>query len=133
MLLEERDVISSRCGALVALGKAAEWSLCNLQWNRFALELEDRMSLEECELFPSFLAENPAHPAIRGFLADHEEIRSTIDGLGVAIELQALRSADIETLAAMLTLHAEDESEAGAHSFIHGGRVGGRDGGANDR
>jgi hypothetical protein len=97
---------------LESLSQAAEVSdreALTATWAELEPRLLRHMQAEERYLLPLIEASHPAE--VKRTLAEHVQIRDWVAELGVAVELHAVRSCDIQALIDLLQSHAKHEDE----------------------
>ena len=97
---------------LECLSQAAEASdrqALNATWAELEPRLIRHMEAEERYLLPLVQADHPAET--KRTLLEHAQIRDRIAELGVAVELHAVRSSDIQALIELLRAHSKREDE----------------------
>lgn len=106
-------MLGGLCDDLINRAESGDWHECDAVWDEFGRVLEAHMGLEEATLLPAFEAEGPE----QAFLVDrirreHQDIRLTVERLGVAVQVHTLRADDVRELVDRLRRHAalEDES-----------------------
>jgi hemerythrin-like domain-containing protein len=78
-------------------------------WVEFQARLIRHMEAEEHYLLPLIAASHPAE--VNQTLLEHTQIRDLIGELGVAIELRAVRSDEIQALSELLHAHSTHEDQ----------------------
>jgi hemerythrin-like domain-containing protein len=99
-------------GLLESLSQAADASdrqaLASI-WSEVEPRLIHHMDAEERYLLPLIEASHPAE--VKRTLREHTRIRDLLCELGVAVELHAARSSDIQGLIELLRAHSQHEDE----------------------
>jgi hypothetical protein len=94
-------------GDLLRAYRQGDWPDVIAQWAIFEPALRSHMALEEEKVFPAFREVNPA--AAVALLAEHDELRTTLEALGVNIELHSVTPLDAEELVRRLRAHGAHE------------------------
>jgi len=87
--------------------RAGDWNYVAASWNVFEAALRAHMEAEERHVFPRFMGASPAEA--HQLLAEHDELRSMLETLGVNIELHAVPGTVAEELIRRLREHGEHE------------------------
>ncbi len=81
-------------------------------WDGFAADLRRHMAFEERLLFDAFVREGPGNAAtVRQLRTDHDDIRRTLDQLGIEIQLHIVRAETIDAFLERLIAHSKRENE----------------------
>lgn len=87
--------------------RSGSWASVSSQWLVFELALRAHMDREERFVFPAFRRTN--EQVANELLAEHDELRHSLDELGVQVELHAVPMDLAEALLARLRAHARRE------------------------
>jgi Hemerythrin HHE cation binding domain len=110
-LAREHVLMNTLCEDIVARAETGEWRLCDAIWDELARRLRAHMLLEERSLFPGFLKAHPdRRAALAELQAEHGTFRAAIERLGIAVQLQELRSSQVRSLVSQLDLHSQREN-----------------------
>ena len=111
-LAKEHEVVLALSNDLLARAESGEWRLCDAVWDDFTRRLEAHMELEEKQLFPKLVAERPeCQKDMEKLVLEHQEIRATMNRLGLAIQLHELRERHVRDLVTKLEHHAKAENQ----------------------
>lgn len=106
-------MLGGLCDDLINRAESGDWHECDAVWDEFGRVLEAHMGLEEATLLPVFGAEGPeqAH-LVDQIRREHQDLRLTVERLGVAVQVHTLRADDVRELVDRLRRHAalEDAS-----------------------
>jgi hemerythrin HHE cation binding domain-containing protein len=112
-LRHEHDMLGGLCDDLINRAESGDWHECDAVWDEFGRVLEAHMNLEEATFLPVFGAEGPEQALLVDRIRhEHQDIRRTVERLGVAVQVHTLRADDVRELVALLRRHAalEDTS-----------------------
>lgn len=93
--------------ALLSAYRHGDWFDVIAQWNKFEPSLRAHMDKEEERVFPAFRAANAQ--AAEALMAEHRELRESLDEIGVGIEIHAVPLAAAEELVRRLRAHGAAE------------------------
>jgi hemerythrin-like domain-containing protein len=111
-LADEHRALEVLCDDLVNRAESGEWRECDAVWDDFTRRLEAHLELEEKELFPRFADLGPEQAkTVAALAAEHDELRSTVLRLGLAVQEQLLRLSDVQELVEKLRGHAAHENQ----------------------
>jgi hemerythrin superfamily protein len=97
---------------LIRRATLGDWKDCDAIWDRFGRELEAHMRYEEAELLPDYADSSPEAAAVAQQLrAEHTIIRQLLDGIGLDIQLHAVRAVGIRRFVSALRAHSEREDK----------------------
>jgi hypothetical protein len=94
--------------ALLNAYRSDDWTVVREHWNVFEKTLRQHMAFEEDHLFPSFREAHATDTA--ALLAEHAQLKSELETLGVNIELHSVSERDVKALLVRLRAHAARES-----------------------
>ncbi len=102
-----RDRFVDICGR----ARSGDWRDLDDVWGGFAASLRDHLAFEERELFGAY-AERDADSRILvdRLRAEHDEIRRTLDELGIQIQLKSIRATTIDAFVEVMQRHAAIEN-----------------------
>ncbi len=90
---------------------------CDAIWNEFTRQLSAHLAFEERELFPSYEQRGPTEAElILDLRREHDQIRKTMERIGIELQLHVARAAVIDEFLALIHGHAVRE----AHSIYLG-------------
>jgi hypothetical protein len=111
-LAEEHAALDAMFEHVRTRAAKGDWWECDVMWRDFCNAVEDHFRFEERELWPPFLAEMPSRQAeLDGLAAQHEDIRASLDRIGIEIELKHVDRPAIERLIEQLRAHVQHEHE----------------------
>jgi hemerythrin-like domain-containing protein len=111
-LREDHDAFDQRLADLCERARTEDWRYLDEVWDALADDIDDHFAFEEDVLFPELAKCGPDDAAlVRRLLAEHAEIRDTLQQLGVHIQLHEVMVSTIEHLVAQLRKHAAIEAE----------------------
>jgi hemerythrin len=90
-------------------GDDAPADLCQA-WTHFEASLRDHLDTEERYLFPVFAAARGDE--VNALRREHQQIRNSLNELGVAAELHTLRKPAVDDLMLLLRAHAAREDHS---------------------
>lgn len=107
LLRREHARLEDVYAMLLSAYREGDWTDVHAHWQVFERALKAHMALEEREIFPAFRAANAEETST--LLAEHDELRSMLEVLGINIELHAVTERDALTLVQRLRAHGERE------------------------
>jgi iron-sulfur cluster repair protein YtfE (RIC family) len=111
-LREDHDAFEQRFDDLCARARTDDWRYLDEVWDTFVDDIEVHFAFEEEVLFPVLAEKSPDDRAVVDrLLAEHAEVRSTLQQLGVQIQLHEIRAETIDRLVTQLRTHAALERE----------------------
>jgi hemerythrin-like domain-containing protein len=106
-LREDHDAFERRFDDLCARAQTDDWRYLDEVWDAFVDDIEDHFAFEEEVLFPVLGEQGPEERAlVERLVAEHAEVRGTLQQLGVQIQLHQIRAETIERLVTLLREHA---------------------------
>ncbi len=110
-LREDHEAFEQRLADLCERARTGYWQYLDEVWDALCDDVDDHFAFEEEMLFPVLAKCGPDDAAlVERLLAEHAEIRATLQQLGVHIQLHEIPASSIDRLVAQLRRHAEIES-----------------------
>jgi hypothetical protein len=108
-LSQDHQELAALLERLSQAAEASDRQALTATWAELEPRVIRHMEAEERYLLPLVEADHPAQA--KRTLLEHAQIRDLIAELGVAVELHAVRSADIQALIELLRAHSQREDE----------------------
>lgn len=110
LLLRDHARIDAQLSELVATAEAFDTPSFVAPWRAFEHALLAHMATEETVIFPAFLQDHA--PLLATLKLEHDEIRGSLDKVGLEVELHEVRLETVLALVARLRAHAAAEDRA---------------------
>ncbi|HWB82327.1 MAG TPA: hemerythrin domain-containing protein [Nannocystaceae bacterium] len=111
-LREDHEAFEHRFDDLCARARTDDWRYLDEVWDAFVDDIDDHFAFEEEVLFPVLAEKGPDDRVlVERLLAQHTEVRGTLQQLGVQIQLHEIRAETIDRLVTLLREHAALERE----------------------
>lgn len=112
-LREQHRLLDIQFDELLQRAATGDWRECDAIWDGFSRALGQHMADEERRLFPDFARIGPmAAKIVQQLREEHEELRSRLQSIGVAIQLHAARAEELQDLVRVLREHAAREGQS---------------------
>jgi polyisoprenoid-binding protein YceI len=109
VLSNDHERLELQFQSIVADTAREEPSVVRAAWRAFEGELLHHFEDEELHILPAFAQQKP--PEARAILAEHQQIRATLTGMGVDMDLHHLSKERIADFVASLRAHARHEDD----------------------
>ncbi len=91
--------------------RSGDWRDLDDAWGGFSRAVREHLASEERDLFDAYAAHDAdSRSLVERLRADHEQIRRTLDELGIEIQLECVRATTIDAFVALMQRHAQTEN-----------------------
>ena len=107
LLMRDHERLDALLGKLLETFLDGDPGDVRAMWTRFDAALSAHLEAEERQLLPLFARTHPAEAA--GLLAEHAQLRRSLDDLGVSVDLHAVSLEAARAFVGELRAHARRE------------------------